>query len=93
MEVSPAVMGVGLEKHERQTVDSPMRDVTTICEGRTAFFITGGCDLDVHVAVCDTKIQKKLGLDRFTVGPKFTHIETSIIFAATQRNDLTDQNR
>ena len=93
MEVSPAVIGVGLEKHERQAVDSPMRDVTTISEGRTAFFITGGCDLDVHVAVCDIKNLKKLALDRFTLGPEVTHIETSINFDATQRNDLTDQNR
>ena len=93
MEVSPAVLGVGLEKHERQTVDSPMRDVTTICEGRTAFFITGGCDLDVHVAVCDIKNLKKLALDRFTAGPEGTHIGTLIIFDAIQRNDLTDQDR
>ena len=93
MEVSPVVMGVGLEKHERQTVDSPMRDVTTIPEGRTAFFITGGCDLNVHVPVCDIKNLKNLALDRFTAGPEVTHIGTLTIFDATQRNDLTDQDR
>ncbi len=101
MEVSPAVMGVGLGallmiglgKHERQTVDSSMQRVTAMPEVRAAFFIAVGCGLGVLIVVRDTKNLKKLPLYWFIAGHEVAHIETLIIFDATQRYDLTDQHR
>lgn len=97
-EVAPDVMGVGLEallmigleKHERQTVDSFMQDVTAIPEVRAAFLISGRYDLIVHVVARDTEHLKNLALDRFTARPEVTRIETSIIFEAAHRHDLPD---
>ncbi len=99
-EVAPAVMGVGLEallmielaKHERQTVDSFMADVTKIPEVRSAFLISGRYDLIVHVVARDTEHLKNLALDQFTARPGVTRIETSIIFEAAHRYDLPDIN-
>lgn len=101
MEVSPAVMGVGLEallmigleKHERQTVDSFMQDVVAFPEVRAAFLISGRYDLVVHVVARDTEHLKNLALDRFTARPEVTRIETSIIFEAARRHDLPDLHR
>lgn len=96
VEVDPAALGVGLEallmielaKHERETVDSFMREVVTIPEVRAAFLITGRYDLVVHVVARDTVHLKNLALDHFTSRPGVTRIETSIIYESGRRHDL-----
>ncbi|MCT7376306.1 Lrp/AsnC family transcriptional regulator [Chelativorans salis] len=95
-EVDPAVLGVGLEalllielaKHQREIVDSFMREVVSVPEVRAAFLITGRYDLVIHVAVRDTAHLKNLALDNFTNRPGVTRIETSIIYESVRRHDL-----
>lgn len=95
-EVDPAALGVGLEallmielaKHERQIVDSFMRDVVTIPEVRSAFLITGRYDLVVHVVARNTTHLKDLALDCFTNRAGVTRIETSIIYESRRRHEL-----
>jgi DNA-binding Lrp family transcriptional regulator len=84
-----ALLFVALEKHTREVVDEFLRDMVAIPEVRSAFLVTGAHDMVVHVVVRDMAHLKNLALDRFTSRPGVTQIETSIIFQAAHRYELT----
>jgi DNA-binding Lrp family transcriptional regulator len=86
-----ALLFVALEKHTRDVVDEFLRDMVAIPEVRSAFLVTGAHDMVVHVVVRDMAHLKNLALDRFTSRPGVTQIETSIIFQAAHRYELTPE--
>jgi DNA-binding Lrp family transcriptional regulator len=86
-----ALLFVALEKHTREVVDEFLSDMVAIPEVRSAFLVTGAHDMVVHVVVRDMAHLKNLALDRFTSRPGVTQIETSIIFQAAHRYELTPE--
>lgn len=92
-EVSPQVMGVGLEallmlelaKHERATVDGFLDEIAEVPEVRSARLITGRYDVVVHVVVRDMRHLKDLAFDHFTSRAGVTRVETSIIYDSRVR--------
>jgi DNA-binding Lrp family transcriptional regulator len=95
-DVDLRLLGVGLEallfielsKVDRSNLDSFMSGVADIPEVRSAFLITGRHDFVVHVVARDTNHLKDLAL-RFTNRPEVTRIETSIIYEARKRHELS----
>lgn len=79
---------IGLEKHERGTVDALLDDLERVPEVRFAFLVSGRYDLIVHVMVRDTQHLKDLAFDKFTSRPGVTRIETSIVFDPRHRYEV-----
>ncbi len=84
-----ALLFIALEKHTRDVVEDFLNEVVAFPEVRSAYLVTGRHDMIVHVVVRDMKHLKDLALDRFTSRPGVTQLETSIIFEAAHRQDLS----
>ena len=96
LSLNPAGLGYALQalflielaKHERQTVDSLLKEISLVTEVRSSFLITGRYDLVVHVVARDTEHLKNLAFDHFTYHSAVTRIETSIIYEDQRQENL-----
>ncbi len=94
-DVDPEALGVGLEaiyfielaKHGRELVETFQAEIGGLPEVRSVFLVAGQYDFLVHVAVRDSQHLRDLALDRITVRPEVTRIETVLIFGH-QRNHV-----
>ena len=94
-DVDPEALGVGLEaiyfielaKHARELVETFQAEIGRLPEVRSVFLVAGQYDFLVHVAVRDAQHLRDLALDRITLRPEVTRIETVLIFGH-QRNHV-----
>lgn len=87
-EVEPSAVGVGLQalvavrlsRHTRETFDSFRDFLLERPEVVGVYHVTGGTDLQVHVAVRDTEHLRDLTLGGFLTRDEVDHIETALCY-------------
>lgn len=97
-DVRPESLGVGLEamyfiglaKHSRELVESFQSEMQALPEVRSIYLVAGQYDFLMHVAVRDAQHLRDLALDRITVRPEVTRIETVLIFGHERNFVLPD---
>ena len=97
-DVDPEALGVGLEaiyfielaKHSRDLVETFQARMRDLPEVRAVYLVAGQYDFLVHVAVRDAEHLRDLALDRITVRPEVTRIETVLIFGHERNFVLPD---
>jgi DNA-binding Lrp family transcriptional regulator len=97
-EVSPEVLGIGLQAllavrfthHLEKDVESFRQQLRARPEVVSAYHVSGGVDLLVHVAVRDVAHLRTLGVDAFTSHRLVAHVETSLIFEHERAKGLPD---
>jgi len=88
-DVDPEALGIGLEamyfielaKHSRDMVEAFQLAMVALPEVRSIYLVAGQYDFLMHVAVRDAQHLRDLALDRITIRPEVTRIETVLIFS------------
>ncbi len=81
---------IGLAKHSRELVESFQSEMQALPEVRSIYLVAGQYDFLMHVAVRDAQHLRDLALDRITVRPEVTRIETVLIFGHERNFVLPD---
>jgi DNA-binding Lrp family transcriptional regulator len=91
-EVEPTALGVGIQalvavrlsRHARETFDTFRAFLLERPEVVGVYHVTGGTDLQVHVAVRDAEHLRDLTLDGFLTRDEVDHIETALCYEFTR---------
>ncbi len=97
-DVDPSVLGIGmraviavrLRRHGAGEVDAFTARAVSLPEVVSVSHVTGGNDFLVHVVVRDAGHLRDLAVSSFTAWPEVAHIETSLVFAHTEKPGLPD---
>jgi DNA-binding Lrp family transcriptional regulator len=97
-EVAPAALGIGLQAivavrlthHREKEVESFRGQLRSHPEVIASYYVSGGVDLFVHVAVRDVAHLRTLGVEAFTSHRIVAHVETSLIFEFERSKSLPD---
>ncbi len=95
-DVDPAALGVALEalvsiqlaEHSRESVDNFRRRALELDEVVAVYYLSGGTDFMVHVAVRDPVHLRDLVLEAFSTRLQVARVETSLIFDHSRRWNL-----
>jgi len=99
-EVDPAALGVGLQaiiavrltRHRESEVEAFRDQLRGHAEVIRSYYVSGGVDFFVHVAVRDVAHLRSLGVEAFTRHRIVAHVETSLIFDHERAPALPDLN-
>ena len=88
-DIDPAALGLGLQAmiavrlgaHNRDQIDTFVRDVPRLPGVVGVFHVAGADDYLLHIAVRDSDALRDFVLDHLTGHPAVRHTETSLIFA------------
>ncbi len=83
-----AILEIRVRPHSRRHVDAFWRAVLALPEVMEVFHVTGDADFLLHVGVADTEALRDFVLDRLTVRPEVSHVETHIVFGQARRQAL-----
>jgi len=97
-EVAPEALGIGLQAivavrlahHLEKDVESFRHQLRARPEVVNAYYVSGGVDFLVHVAVRDVAHLRTLGVEAFTSHRLVAHVETSLIFEHERAKGLPD---
>ena len=97
-EVAPEALGIGLQAivavrlshHLEKDVESFRQQLRARPEVVNAYYVSGGVDFLVHVAVRDVAHLRTLGVEAFTSHRLVAHVETSLIFEHERAKGLPD---
>jgi len=99
-EVDPAALGIGLQaivavrlaRHLEREVEAFRVQLRSHPEVIRSYYVSGGVDFFVHVAVRDVAHLRSLGVEAFTRHRIVAHVETSLIFEHERSQALPDLN-
>jgi DNA-binding Lrp family transcriptional regulator len=83
-----ALIAARIRPHSRPVVDAFWKHVLALPETLAIFHVSGADDFLVHVAVRDTAALRDFVLDRLTIRPEVSHLETHLIFAQERKDAL-----
>ena len=83
-----AMIGVRLERHTREAVESFRAHALAISEVLAVYHVTGGTDFLIHVAVRDADHLRDLAMEAFTTQSEVASLETSLIFQEDRKPGL-----
>jgi len=97
-DVAPAALGIGLQAiiavrlthHLEKEVEAFRARLRSHPEVVNVYYVSGGVDLFVHVAVRDVAHLRTLGVDALTSHRIVAHVETSLIFEHERSPVLPD---
>jgi DNA-binding Lrp family transcriptional regulator len=97
-DVAPEALGIGLQAivavrlahHLEKDVESFRSQLRSRPEVVNAYYVSGGVDFLVHVAVRDVAHLRRLGVEAFTSHRLVAHVETSLIFEHERAKGLPD---
>ena len=97
-DVAPEALGIGLQAivavrlahHLEKDVESFRAQLRARPEVVNAYYVSGGVDFLVHVAVRDVAHLRTLGVEAFTSHRLVSHVETSLIFEHERAKGLPD---
>ena len=97
-EVAPEALGIGLQAivavrlahHLEKDVVAFRSQLRARPEVVNAYYVSGGVDFLVHVAVRDVAHLRELGVEAFTSHRLVSHVETSLIFEHERAAGLPD---
>src|SRR5688572_908961 len=100
-DVAPEAMGIGLQAlvavrlthHLEKDVVGFRQQLRERPEVVASYYVSGGVDLLVHVAVRDVDHLRTLGVEAFTSHRLVAHVETSLIFEHERARGLPDLTR
>lgn len=75
-----AMIGVRLERHTREAVESFRLHALAIPEVLAVYHVTGATDFLIQVAVRDAEHLRDLAMEAFTTHSEVASLETSLIF-------------
>ena len=79
-DIDPSALGVRLERHHREDVESFITYAMTLPEVVGVMHVAGPTDVLVHVAVRDGAHLRDLVMDAFTTRPEVARFETSLLY-------------
>ena len=99
-EVEPEALGIGIQaivavrlaRHLEREVEAFREQLRRHPEVINTYYVSGGVDFFVHVAVRDVEHLRALGVNAFTSHRLVAHVETSLIFEHDRATGLPDLN-
>ena len=96
--VAPAALGIGLQAivavrlahHLERDVEAFRHRLRSRAEVVNIYYVSGGVDFFVHVAVRDVAHLRTLGAEAFTSHRIVAHVETSLVFEHDRSPALPD---